>query len=252
MPDDFCMIKRTEAIVLKNTSFADADLIVTYITVNFGIVRVFAKSPKKIKSRFGSSLEPLTYSNISFFGKEQASLPRLTQSDIIKPFQSLREDFESLVNIYEMLELCTAFLPDKEPNDEIFRLILNTLIKLESKCDKRLCRLYYKLKFLEIAGLLPGLDVCARCGQIPDNNKYHFFYLSDGSIICGNCSKNEKNPFIISESSLKFCKSILKWNHATIDRIKAPERLVSELLVLINSHINHVIDSRTAYQKSYS
>lgn len=238
------MLKRTEAIVLRNSSFADADLLVTYLTKRFGLVKVFAKSPKKIKSRFGSSLEPLTYSNISFFGKETTSLPRLTQSDIIKSFQSLREDFKSFLQIHEMLELCINFLDEKEPNDKIFRLLFETLSKIESGGNQMICRLYFKLKFLEIVGLLPNLDVCARCGQIAANKRYHTFYISDGSIICSSCSKNEKQPFVISEGALKFCRSILKWNSTLIDRIKAPENLVSELLLLLNAHINYAIGSR--------
>lgn len=238
------MLRKTEAIVLRNTPFADADLIVTYLTLKFGIIKAYAKSPKKIKSRFGSSLEPLTYSNIAFFGKEQTALPRLTQSDIIKPFQSLREDFKSMMQIYEMIELCTTFLPEKEPNDKIFKLLLNTLLKIESNGSHKICRLYFKLKFLEITGLLPSLDVCARCGRASDGKKYHAFYISDGSIICSSCSKNEKEPFILSESALKFYKSLLKWNPAMIDRIKAPESLLSELLILINAHIHYAIGSK--------
>jgi len=243
------MIKRTEAIVLKNTPFADADLIVTYLTRKYGLMKAFAKSPKKIKSRFGSSLEPLTYSNISFFGKEETPLPRLTQSDIIRPFQSLREDFIYLMQIYEMIELCLAFLPEREPDEENFELLLNALLRLEGKCNQKICSLYYKLNFLDIAGLLPGLEVCGRCGKAQNSSKYHRFYIADGSIICGNCYKNEKDSIILSESSLRFCRSILKWNYKTIDRIKAPEYLISELTGIINSHINNVISSRAIYHK---
>ncbi len=244
------MLKKTDAIVLRNSSFADADLIVTYLTLKFGVIKVFAKSPKKIKSRFGSSLEPLTYSNISFFGKEHSALPRLTQSDILKPFQSLREDFKSLMQIYEMLDLCITFLPEKEPNDKIFKLLLNTLLKMESNGNHKICRLYYKLKFLEIVGLLPCLDVCAKCGQLSVNKMYHTFYISDGSLICCSCSKNQKDPIILSDSAVKFYRSILKWNPALIDRIKAPESLLSELLILINAHINYAIGSRSSMIKT--
>ncbi len=239
------MIKRTEAIVLKNKPFADADLIVTYLTRKYGLINVHAKSPKKIKSRFGSSLEPLTYSNISFFGKEDASLPRLIQSDIINPFQPLREDFSSLTKIYEMLKLCLTFLPEREPAEEVFILLLNTLLKIGANSDSKIFRLYYKIRFLDIAGLLPSLDICGRCGTPPDTNRRHYlFYIADGSIICNNCAKNERNPFILSKGSLNFFGSILRWNHSSVDRIKAPEKLISELLELINSHINYIIGSK--------
>jgi len=63
------MLKRTEGIVLKTNPFGEADLIVTCLSKDYGILKTFAKSPRKIKSRFGSSLEPLTHSKISFWGK---------------------------------------------------------------------------------------------------------------------------------------------------------------------------------------
>ena len=81
------MLQRTEGIVLRTFPFGEADLIVTYLTPDFGLIKLFAKSPRKFKSRFGSSLEPLTHSKISFWGKEDAPLPKLTQSDIMQPFR---------------------------------------------------------------------------------------------------------------------------------------------------------------------
>src|SRR5208337_2872699 len=121
------MLKRTYGIVLKNSVFGEADLIVTYLTPHYGLLRAFAKSPRKIRSRFGSSLEPLTYARISFFGKEEASLPRLTQSDIIKPFHVLRCDFKRLLNVSGILELCLNFLPERRPAPEILNLFLHML-----------------------------------------------------------------------------------------------------------------------------
>jgi len=61
------MLQKTEGLVLKTSLFGEADLIVTYLTKDCGILKTFAKSPRKIKSKFGSSLEPLTYSKIAFW-----------------------------------------------------------------------------------------------------------------------------------------------------------------------------------------
>jgi DNA repair protein RecO (recombination protein O) len=99
------MLRRTEGIVLRTFPFGEADLIVTYLTPEFGILKLFAKSPRKIKSRFGSSLEPLTCSKISFWGKEDAALPKLTQSDIIHPFHSIRNNLHCFLKVSEILEL---------------------------------------------------------------------------------------------------------------------------------------------------
>ena len=80
--------------------------------VKQSIKKGFAKSARKIKSRFSGSLEPFTHARISLMGKEDASLPRLTQSDIIHPFQGLREDYACFVRLCQMVELTLALLPE--------------------------------------------------------------------------------------------------------------------------------------------
>ncbi|MFN3480839.1 MAG: recombination protein O N-terminal domain-containing protein, partial [Thermodesulfovibrionales bacterium] len=37
------MLHRTEGIVLRTVPFAEADLIVTLLTLDFGLIKVFAK-----------------------------------------------------------------------------------------------------------------------------------------------------------------------------------------------------------------
>lgn len=237
------MLKRTEGIVLKSTVFGEADLIVTYLTSDYGLLKAFAKSPRKIRSRFGSSLEPLTYARISVLGKEESNLPRLTQSDIIRPFHKLREDFRSLVNISEILELNLNFLPEKEPHPEIFRLLLGILARLEADSGKRLYYLYYKMRFLEITGYSPKLDACGRCsdGTSPGDTAHHNFYVSHGSIICRKCIAEGDDPIKLSNSALKFYRSLLKWNPAALDRIIPPAQFLSEIEGVINSHLRYVL-----------
>lgn len=232
------MLKRTEGIVLKTSIFGEADLIVTYLTPDNGLIKAFARSPRKIKSRFGSSLEPLTYSTISLLGKEESSLPRLTQSDIIKPFYSLREDMDCLLNISELLEMNLKFLPERYPNPEIFRLLLKMLLKIENNRGNELYYLYYKMRFLEIAGYSPRLDACGRCGKAPAQRN---FYICHGSIMCHKCIGGGEDSIRISDSALKFYRSLVKWKPVVIDRIVPPARLMSEISGVINSHVKYVI-----------
>lgn len=232
------MLRQTEGIVLKSSTFGEADLIVTYLTRDYGLLKVFAKSPRKTKSRFGSSLEPLTYSKISFFGKEDVNLPRLTQSDIIKTFHVLRDELKCFLSISEILELNIRFLPEKEPNLKAFKLLLNMLMRLESDCSNRLYYLYYKLKFLEITGYSPKFDACGKCGA--NRNGRHHFYVSYGSIMCEKCIDNKEDFIRITEGTLNFYKGLLKWNLSNINRIRVPEFFVSEMSSVINLHIMYI------------
>ncbi len=235
------MLSRTEGIVLKSSIYGEADLIVTYLTRDFGLIKVFAKSPRKTKSRFGSSLEPLTYSKISFIGKEDANLPRLTQSDIVMPFQQLRDDYASFIKLAEILELMVHFLPEREPNGKMFALLLRMLSKLKPGEQNALHYLFCKITFLSLAGYLPKLDSCGRCGSKTSEKPESRFCISHGSLICDSCKGDGAESIILSRSALKFYGSIIQWRFENIDRIKAPGPLVSEISGLIDSHIKYIL-----------
>jgi len=235
------VLSRTEGIVVKSSVYGEADLIVTYLTGDHGILKVFAKSPRKTKSRFGSSLEPLTYSKIAFIGKEDANLPRLTQSDIITPFYALREDYNSFVRLCGILELITRFLPERAHNPEIFGLLHRLLSIIRPGEDNSLYYLYFKVRFLDMSGYLPRLDVCGRCAKKPvDETLAARFYVSHGALICDSCGGDKTEAILVSPAALRFYLSFIRWKFENIVRIKAPAQLVSEINNLIDSHIKYI------------
>ena len=236
------MLQRTEGIVLKTDLFAEADLIVTYITKDCGIVKTFAKSPRKIKSRFGSSLEPLTYSKIAFWGKEASSLPRLVQSDIVHPFHTLRSSLKSFLKVSEIFELTLNFVPERDANSRVYSLLMNTLRFMEVDCHTGLLLLYYKLKLLENVGYLPGLNGCGQCGR-----KGNIFYISHGTVLCARCSKDQNPSNILSPAVISLCINLLGWDMNKLARLKPSEKIVQELTALIDEHVKYITErsSRT-------
>lgn len=233
------MLKRTEAIVLKTMPFSEADLIVTSFTRDYGLVKTFAKSTRKTKSRFGSSFEPLTYSRISFWGKEDSALPRITQSDIIKPFQSIRDRIDCFFRVMEIVELTLNLLPEREAHRNVFDLLLSILTIMENddgRDNGLLKALLYKIRFLDMAGYGPRLDGCARCGRSGYN-----FYISHGSIICGVCAKGMDTPMRLSPGVVKSYETLRRWDIAKIDRIKLSRALTSELSGMLDTHIQYTV-----------
>lgn len=237
------MLQRTEAVVLKTIPFSEADLIATLLTSDFGLLKTFVKSPRKTKSRFGSSLEPLTYSRISFWGKEDANLPRLTQADIIRPFQAIRGNFDCFMRVAEIIELTLNLLPERDVNKGIFDLLLDILGEIEKDCLNSsltpLKFLLYKIRFFELAGYGPGLNNCARCNK-PGYN----FYISHSSILCGDCTLN-MNSYImdsyirLSPGVVRLYEALKKWDISKIGRIKPSDTLLSELTEFLDSHARH-------------
>jgi DNA repair protein RecO (recombination protein O) len=251
------MLNRTEGIVLRTFPFGEADLIATFLTLDFGLIKLFVKSPRKIKSRFGSSLEPLTQSSISFWGKEDANLPKLTQSDIIHPFHVIRNHLRTFLKVSEIIELSINFIPERDINQKVYALFLATLQAIEKHCSdlplkqgagengkkvkgrfscEDLILNQYKIRFLTHAGFAPKLDVCGRCSQ-----KGFFFYISQGSILCDTCAKGIDSPIRISPAVTHFYADLLAWDTAKINRLKPSDMLFSEVSDIINMHIKYIL-----------
>jgi len=255
------MLRRTEGIVLRTFPFGEADLIVTFLTADFGLIKVFAKSPRKIKSRFGSSLEPLTCSRVSFWGKEDADLPRLTQSDILHSFQMIRNNLHVFLKVSEIIELTITLVPEKDVNKKMYQLLFNTLRAIEqgiaqfsghipsgkgargdSRGEKRVqggidfLMSHYKVKFLKYAGFAPKLDACGRCGK-----KGFCFYISQGAILCESCAKAADTPIEVSPAMMKLYADLLLWDTAKIQRIKPSHMLLAELSEIMSMHIKYIL-----------
>ena len=73
----------SDAIILKTYPLGEADRIVAFFSREHGKVRGVANGARKMKNRFGASLEPLTHSRIQFFEKENRDLVRIQSAEIL-------------------------------------------------------------------------------------------------------------------------------------------------------------------------
>src|SRR4051812_8421330 len=122
----------TEAFVLRTYSLAEADKIGVFLTKEMGKARGVAHGARKMKSRFGSSLEPFTEVAITFFRKEGRELMSISNCEILRShFHRAAQDVETASVFSYMAELLMEFLPDHEPNERLYRLVAATLEAIE-------------------------------------------------------------------------------------------------------------------------
>jgi DNA repair protein RecO (recombination protein O) len=235
---------RTEGIVLKTQKYGEADLIVTFLTSDKGIINAFAKSPRKTKSRFGSSLEPLTHSKISLWGKEQ-SLPKITQADIIDSFHQIRENYNDFVNISKLIEILISLMPAGIPNKRLFSFFLNILytVKTSEQESRDALHLITRIRLLAAIGYAPRLKGCGRCG-----NESLDFYPDSGTTLCSKCAvtpDRSGKPFMrINNKVIHFYMHSIEWPIQISNRLKPASQTLTELSGLLDKHLTFLLSRK--------
>src|SRR5437763_6939838 len=126
----------TDAYVLRTYALAEADKICIFLTRDMGKVRGVAHGARKMKSRFGSALEPFTQVALTYFQKEGRELMSVSGCEIIRSqFHTAARSVETASAFSYLAELLNEFLPDNEPNERLYRLVTATLEAIEQGSD---------------------------------------------------------------------------------------------------------------------
>ena len=127
--------RESEALVLRAYPYREADLIVSFFARDRGKLRGIAKGVRRPKSRFGSGLERLAHSRLSYFQKQTVELVRIDRSELVGPPLLLRTDYPSSVALDFVAEVAEYLLPEHEPNDAYFRLLVMMLEEIWSELN---------------------------------------------------------------------------------------------------------------------
>lgn len=179
------MPKQSEALVLRTYPFHEADLLVTLFTRAEGKVRGVAKSAQKSRKRFGGALEPLTHVTAHWVDKEKQELARFDSFEIISSPLAVEVNYPRLLALGYVAEVVDQLLPDREPNDSIFRLALSVVKHLQAG-PVWMPLTYFDLWIVRLIGLLPDLSQCSVCGAALNGSRAYFHPLADGLLCAGD------------------------------------------------------------------
>jgi DNA repair protein RecO (recombination protein O) len=186
-------IVETEGLILKSHNLSEADKIIVLLTQNEGLVRGVAKGAKRLKSRFGGSLEPFTIVNISYFQKEERELVSITQIDLVKSFFDNASDPYFLQKFAYLSELIVNFAPPHDPNEKLYRMakICLETAALNAKNLESIA-LYFELWILRLGGYLPDWKRCDNC-ETELNSDESGGLLLNFHLLCRRCRKSKTN-----------------------------------------------------------
>ncbi len=154
----------TEALVLKSYNLAEADRIVVFLTKEHGVVRGVAKGAKRLKSKFGGSLEPFTVVRLSFFQKEALELVSIRNIELEKSYFAEASEPAFLQKFSYLADVLLALTPPHDPSETLYRMVRAALATASEDAESlTTIGVYFEVWLLRLGGYLPDWSVCDEC-----------------------------------------------------------------------------------------
>lgn len=185
--------QESEAIILKTFPLGEADRLVSFLSRVHGRMRGVAPGARRLKNRFGSALEILSHVRMEFFERETRELVRIRECELLESFHPAQSDYALATGLAVVSEVAEVVLPEREPAEAMFRLILLTAREIERRKSWEVPLSYFALWSVKLGGWLPPLGRCGRCGGALDGKPG---YTSAGSplLLCENCRRPAMRP----------------------------------------------------------
>ncbi|MES2766594.1 MAG: DNA repair protein RecO [Bacteroidota bacterium] len=206
------MIVTTEAIVLHARKFGDTSRIVTLYSKDFGRISVMAKGARHTKSKFGASLDALSYCSITLYKSSQKELHLLSKAETIRPLKRLGESYDLLTLGLSMAEVMVATQELDESNPQLFDLLLESLLALNAAVENTYSiYVSFQIHLAQQMGFALNFDECAETGRniIPNDAADFVFSFSSGAMFAPDIA-GARIGFRLRTSSVEALQQLLK------------------------------------------
>ncbi len=231
--------QRVEAIVLRHSDWGEADRLLWLFTREIGKVRVVAKGVRKPRSRKAGHLEPFT--RVELLLAHGRDLLIITQAEAIDAYLKLREDLLRVGYASYIIELLDRFTYEEGENINLYRLLTETLSRLNTEAQPAFAVRYYELRLLDLVGFRPQLLHCVNCGEeIQAEDQY--FSFEKGGVICPKCGVNEPGVRPVSMPALKILRHFQRSRYLEAQRARLSSSVDLELENLMGYYLTYLLE----------
>jgi len=185
--------RETEAIILKTFPLGEADRLVSFFGRSSGRVRGVAAGARRVKNRYGSTLEVLSHVQLWYVERETRDLVRIQQADLLESFHKAQSDYGLSTGLAVISEISELILPEHEVSEPMFRLILLAAQEVERTGDWNLPLSYFAFWTVRLGGWLPRFDRCVACDTL-FGMKPAFYDAHQAGLFCDKCRRPGTSP----------------------------------------------------------
>jgi DNA repair protein RecO (recombination protein O) len=235
-------VRESEALILRNFPLGEADRLVSFLSRSEGRMRGVASGARRLKSRFGSTLELFSYVRIWFYERETRELVRINQCELIESFLDVQRDYAVSLALALISEVTEAVLGEHEVAEPNFRLLLAVARGIKAGANMPLALAYFAFWTVRLGGWMPALDRCSRCGAALTARAS----MARSGLFCPNCALPGQHA--ISQETLQLARRMsgerleqfMKGDFSS----EAMDELKEHMLNLIEQHIEKKLQTR--------
>jgi DNA repair protein RecO (recombination protein O) len=143
----------TEGILIHKLPFQNSDLIVTWLTRDFGRIKTIAKGALRKGSPYQGRLDLYYQCEIQFVQKKKGEIDSLREVEILEPFLGVRREYVILRSLHYFAELIESLTEARTPIQDYYELFQKALSYLNEKKLTPTLILRFEKKSIELAGL---------------------------------------------------------------------------------------------------
>jgi len=230
----------TSAIMLRRIDYGDYDLIVIFMTEDYGKISFIAKNAKKSIKRFSGILELFSVLNIA--GKRgRSKLPVLTEADLVQPFSQIRSDILKTAYASYFSEVIITWVEEGKPQKDLYILLKYVFDLLnQGRLSGEASSILFQMRFLDLSGIAPNLAECSNCRTNVESFKDSRIYISflKGGILCHNCRTHRSESRELSKGTLKQLMWVNSGDLKKAERIRFTSRAIFEGLDFIEKFVS--------------
>jgi DNA repair protein RecO (recombination protein O) len=226
-------------VVLRHSDWGEADRMLNLFSLELGKVQAIAKGVRKSASRKAGHLEPFTRANLLL--ARGRDLMIVTQAESINAYLALKTDLLQTTYAAYIVELLDRFTYEEGENRELYRLLVDTLARLDASSEPEVAVHYYEIRLLDHIGFRPQLVTCVSCGR-KIQAEDQFFSAEHGGVLCPSCGKKTPGARPISMEALKCLRHYQRSGFSEAARLRPSQTIHREIEALMTYYFTYLLE----------
>jgi DNA repair protein RecO (recombination protein O) len=165
----------------------------------------------------------------------------ITQAEAVDDHSAIRDDLIRVSYASYIVELLDRFTYEEGENLSIYRLLSETLDRLNTESDPAFATRYYEVRLLDLVGFRPQLQECVHCNA-PIQPQDQFFSAEQGGVVCPKCGTGIAGIRPISLSALKILRHFQRSSYAEARRARLTPGVDGELENLMGYYLPYLLE----------